>query len=331
MRGTGLIRTQRPAEAMMLLRGAHEMALANNLESVHRRSRTLICFYEQFDDPPVGLALAREGLEYASRTGSLAYGFLMVGNGVVCALRVGDWEWARPLLDEWLANDQGNQAFLELFADRAVLRSLTGQDPQSDIAAAEARLSGIDDSQFESYMDWARAWAGLAAGDLDEATKNAVAAYEATRYFGPLVLPLAARAALWRGDTDAARRLVDELDQAFRGAQAGTMLDVDTLRAGLAALDGRRVDAVAGYREALRGWRQLGCTFDEALAAIDMASLLKPTEREMPEAASLVEDARQALLHMEAKPLVARLEAAVADRPPAPVSEPANSSVPVTA
>src|SRR6185369_14541831 len=90
--------------------------------------------------------------------------------------------------------------------------------------------------------------------------------------------------------------------------------DVETLMAGLAALEGRRADAVTEYREALRGWKQLGCTFDEALAALDMAILLKPTEREMPEAAALIEDARQALLQMDAQPLVARLESATADR-----------------
>ena len=52
---------------------------------------------------------------------------------------------------------------------------------------------------------------------------------------------------------------------------------------------------MAGYREVLRGWKQLGCAFDEALAAIDMATLLEPTEREMPEAAAFIQDARQAL------------------------------------
>ena len=140
MRGSGLFRIHRPAEAMVLLRGAHEMALASGLEAVHRRSRTLLCFYEQFADPVAGLALAREGLDYASRTGSAAYGFLMVGNGAVCALRAGEWGWARQLIEEWLMKDMGGQAFLELFADRAVYRALTGEDPRADIAAAEERL-----------------------------------------------------------------------------------------------------------------------------------------------------------------------------------------------
>ena len=63
-------------------------------------------------------------------------------------------------------------------------------------------------------------------------------------------------------------------------------LDVATLRAGLSALERRRSEAVAGYREALRGWRGLGLAFDEAMAALDMALLLAPTEREMAEAAA---------------------------------------------
>jgi len=55
---------------------------------------------------------------------------------------------------------------------------------------------------------------------------------------------------------------------------------------------------VAGYRDVLRGWRGLGLAFDEAMAALDLALLLAPTERELPEAA--------------ARPLDERLDAATA-------------------
>ena len=61
------------------------------------------------------------------------------------------------------------------------------------------------------------------------------------------------------------------------------------MRAGLAAVEGRRTDAVACYREALRGWRALGLAFDEAMAVLDLAILLAPTEREMAEAPEAIE------------------------------------------
>jgi class 3 adenylate cyclase len=333
MRGAGLFRQQRPYEGMVLLRGAHEMAVANDLETVHRRSRSLLTFYEQFSDPAAGLALAREGLEYASRTGSAAYGFLMVGNGAVCALRVGEWSWARQLVGEWLVADNGGQEFLEFHADQAVFLALTGGDPQPDIAAAYKLLPGIDDRQYTSYVHWAKAWAELASGRFEQVPGEALAAVEATNYFGPLVLPVGARASLWRGDVATAQELIDNLDQAFRGAQAGTMLDIATLRAGVAALEGRRSEAVAGYREALRAWKQLGCVFDEALAVIDLATLLAPTDREMPEAQAEIDAARESLAGMGAKPLLARLDAASGQPVKAvpPVPTPAGEAVSVGA
>ena len=90
---------------MIILRGVHELAVASDLEDVHRRTRTTLSFREQFADPAFGLAVAREGLEFAARIGSSAYGFLMVGNAVSCAIRVGEWSWASDLLAEWLANE----------------------------------------------------------------------------------------------------------------------------------------------------------------------------------------------------------------------------------
>jgi hypothetical protein len=312
-----MFRLNRPTEGLMLLRGGHELAVANDLESVHRRSRTILTFYEQFADPVAGLELAREGFEYAKRTGSSAYAFLMVGNAVSCALRVGDWTWAREIVDEWLNKEITGQFYLEVFADRAVLRALVGEDAGADITAAEQLLPGVDDPQYASYVDWAKAWQALAAGDLAAAQRHFAVSAQRISYFMPISMPMAVRTTLWQSD---------------RTGAAGLMADLETLRAGFAAVDGRRAEAIAGYREALRGWKQLGCAFDEALAALDMATLLKPTEREMPEAASLIEDARQALLKLDAKPLVARLESATADRrSSAPSSEPQASSVPVTA
>jgi uncharacterized membrane-anchored protein len=75
-----------------------------------------------------------------------------------------------------------------------------------------ARLRAtITDPQFESYELLARAWMGLAAGDLTDARAHAERAAAITGYFQPLVLPLAARAALWRGDPQAAEAAVGSL------------------------------------------------------------------------------------------------------------------------
>jgi hypothetical protein len=94
----------------------------------------------------------------------------------------------------------------------------------------------------------------------------------------------------------------------------GLALEADRvcLGAGIAALEGRTVDVLAGYREALRAYRQLGLAFDEALAGIDMAILLGPSEREAADVAAAIATARETLTRLGAAPFLARLEAAVA-------------------
>jgi hypothetical protein len=86
------------------------------------------------------------------------------------------------------------------------------------------------------------------------------------------------------------------------------------LRAGIAALEGRQTEALALYRDALRGWRTTGVVWDETLTGIDMAQLLDPTE---PEVAEIIESTRATLERLGAKPYIERLEAALAASVPA--------------
>ena len=60
----------------------------------------------------------------------------------------------------------------------------------------------------DSYLHWGRAWQAFGSGRLADARREAEAAVAATAYFMPIALPLAARAAQWEGDVDAAREIV---------------------------------------------------------------------------------------------------------------------------
>ena len=313
-RGSSLIASGRPREGLILVRGAHQLALSQDLPDVELPGRVLLTFFEQWGDPAAGMALAREGLEIGRRRGSRVYGFNMVGNGTISAFRVGEWDWSQALLDEWVALDSTAAQKAEFYLDRAILRSMRGEEPDSDIEAAR-RLridGGITDPQWESYELWARAWAAFAAGDMTATRDHAVRATDVTGYFGALCLPLGARAALWEGNPDDARAVVARLEAAgFAGA--ALEIDLGVLHAGLAALDGRGADAVAGYREALRSSRQLGLAFDEAAAAVDMATLLRPPEREAPDVVAAIAAARETLTRLGAKPFLDRLDRAMPD------------------
>jgi hypothetical protein len=177
----------------------------------------------------------------------------------------------------------------------------------------------MTDSQFEAYEHWARAWAALAAGAYADARDEAARATRIAKYFYPVLAPLAARAALWAGDADGAQATLDALMQSgYRGM--AVELDMATIRAGIAALEGRGPEALAAYRDVLKGWRQAGLAFDEALAVTDMATLLPPNERSA-EVQTAVDWARATLERLGAMPILERLgHTAEAVQPPTPES-----------
>jgi class 3 adenylate cyclase len=320
-RGTLLTTLDRPREGMVLLRGGHAMALAHGYRDREMSARTLLTFFNQWDDAADGLKLAREGFDIARQIGSQGYGWSMVGNGVVLAIRVGEWDWAAAVLDEWIpvamSGDETPAQISEFYVDRAILTSLRGGDPQTDLELTTASRAGITDPQYESYDAWARAWAAFSAGRFDDARREGLHAAERTSYFYPLTVPLAARAALWATDPTAAREALDGLDRTMFRGQA-LALDKASIEAGIAAVEGRTAEALTLYRDALRGWRALNLAWDEALIVVDMATFLGPDE---PEVRTAAEWARATLARLGARPYLERLESALAGTVPRPTVE----------
>jgi len=76
--------------------------MANDLEAVHRGTRTVLTFYEQFADPAAG-RLTVKGWMIANRLGSGSYGFYGRQRRFVCH-RVGDGR-GHPPARRMLANE----------------------------------------------------------------------------------------------------------------------------------------------------------------------------------------------------------------------------------
>jgi len=309
-RGSGLVKVDRVREGLVEIRGGHQLALELGLFDEEWRARVLLTFWEQWNDPAAGLALAREGEAIAKRRGSRQYKLGMIGNGMVCAVRFGDWEWAETELADGIGPDSPWAIDAELLADRAMLRSLRGEDVTADLEGAAAARAGITDPQYEAYDIWARAWRSLADGDFGATIQQSEDAARKAGFFRAMTWPLAARAAIWAGDLDEAHRFRDLLDST---RLRGMALDHDRLavRAGVAALEGRTVDAADLYREALRGFKAQGVAFDHALVALDAAQLLAPGDRDQ-ELAAAIETAAATFARLGAVPFAERLATALA-------------------
>jgi tetratricopeptide (TPR) repeat protein len=154
----------------------------------------------------------------------------------------------------------------------------------------------------------AAAFEAFAEGRLTEAREAWGRVAETSLANLPDAMGGRARAALWLSDLAEARADLAALDDS---GVHGPALETgrSTIRAGIAALEGRSADALAIYRNALREWRDLGLVWDEALCGLDMAILLDPAD---PEVQAAADAAREILVGLEAAPFLARLDDAMA-------------------
>ena len=155
--------------------------------------------------------------------------------------------------------------------DRLSTRGRPGQEAswlERYFGASDAKLfrEGIPDVRF---------WFAFGAGRLSDAYDAAMEYGRVRPVEASYVYFYAAICALWERDGERTAAALAALDAT---GVHGRVVDMDrrTIRAGLAALEGRAGDALSAFREALAGWRDLGSPWREALTAITMATLLEP-------------------------------------------------------
>jgi class 3 adenylate cyclase/tetratricopeptide (TPR) repeat protein len=265
----------------------------------------------EFDPAATREALA-EGLAIARRMGLRfwAFGFA-VGIGYT-DFRLGDWDRSVAVLAEALADGPAPEDRIQLLANAVLVPAWRGEDVAGIVAELEHLLGANADPTLAGNLHDARGAAAVAAGRLREGQIECrLAAAANTSVNGTESRLLAAHVAFWGGDLPGAAAELAALDASGYRTPVVEARRV-TMRAGLAAGEGRRTEALGLYRDALRRWRDVGLVVDEALTVIDMATLLGPTE---PEVSAAAEGAREILARLGATPFLARLDAAMEGRP----------------
>jgi len=169
-------------------------------------------------------------------------------------------------------------------------------------------LTGASPPTRSSRARLAVADRALARGRFAEATAAYRRAALHVAENAPIGHAMASRASLEGRDAVAAASVLAALEAT--GAH-GPAIDARraSIRAGLAALDGRPADALALYADASHRFRDVGLPVDEALSAIEMATLLDPA---LPEVRAAADAARWILVRQRARPFLDRLDAAMA-------------------
>jgi hypothetical protein len=316
-KGSALASVGRPREGLGTIETGRHLAESIGLTYTILRATLNSTGIAEATDPVAGLAAARRGLDLATRLGLASFLTPFRETVAFMSIRTGEWDEGIAVLREALESvaDDERVHLVGMLAHFGILR---GEPGATDLGEIERLLEGELDNVTRGHLPAAQLMVALAEGrpDLAKAAADRLQALSA-ELNDPYVSQIVARTALWAGDAGlAADALADHRALESRG-RAIDAFDA-TIVAGLAALAGRPDEARATYRTALRAWRDLGLVYEEALTAIDMATLLDPSD---PEVRAAGRAAREILARLGAKPLLARLEAALArSGPREPVS-----------
>jgi len=301
-KGVALGARGRTREAIGVIDAGQRLAEAHGLSRTVLRALSNRANYES--DPSASLEIARSALALARRLGRRRSAAIAFTNAVESALRRGEWAWIMSEADTLLGDEFDPVDRVQILGARLQVHAFRGEATSEEASEIERVLAGRTDLQSIGSLHELRALTAIAAGRDGAARTSFAHLAEIDRLNAPYAWPLSGRAALWSRDAGGVSAALTGLDAT--GMHRPTLeASRMTLRAGLAALDGRTADALALYREALHTWRDLGLIWDEALGAIDMTTALDLSE---PEVQAAAEAAREILVRLGARPFIDRLD-----------------------
>jgi len=304
-RAWAVTRAGRPREALVLLRGTVQFCDEHGFLNARMRSGMNLSAWETVDDPRRAMMDAAAGLEIARRRRVAGWSGALAGNWAEGAFEVGEWDAILALADELdaeglLPADESANIFVSVYLVRAY------RGGADEAAAALQRVFGplLDDFQVARGYHDTFAHLRFIAGDYESMRRHALEIVAGGAMYAYDALP-GARASLWLRDPAGLRDALGDRVLGRATASEGRATDhrLATLRAGLAALEGRVDEARAGYLGAEAGLRDLGVRFELGLACLEHATFL-PDD---PTAAAAAEEARAIFTDLGAVTLLARL------------------------
>ncbi|MFL5675942.1 MAG: ATP-binding protein, partial [Chloroflexota bacterium] len=302
-KGTALAEIGRVLEGRGAIQAGIDIAERLGWPAIALRGRVNLSYILALRDPRRAVATAKAGFDDAQRLGVRALQATLHQNAADSAIRVGEWDWAIEVVEPLLATELELEDRSALATVMLTIRALRGEATDAELSAHERELEGTSDRQIGVTLRTPRIQADAASGRWDDIERRCLELVSLDRIGGTAHLFLAGRVAVWRHDADAVRRQIERHEGLRVHGQAISVERV-TMRAALAALEGRTADALAGYREALDGWRELGLAWDEAMTGLEMASVL---DRSDPEVDAAVRRSIEVFERLRARPFLERL------------------------
>jgi class 3 adenylate cyclase/tetratricopeptide (TPR) repeat protein len=267
------------------------------------------------DNPAQSLSVQRDAIDLARRHGRRAIEQLLVGNASEDARRTGDWAWAERELEQLLDADVDPETSVMARCGIQYYRLFQGAGDQQALVDIAREVAALQDWDLQASIEDIAATAAYLAGDWPDAARKFAVAADRSALNLPYILPKAGRAAVLAGDAATAAAVLERVRRhGARGRAVGT--DQAVIAAGLRALEGDPAGALTGYRAAMAMYRDLGLAWDEAVLGLEAALVLGADD---PEVAAWAERSRVILTGLQATPMLALLDRAVAPAAGAPL------------
>ena len=322
LRGNALWSTGRRREAYGAANVALEVAVEHGFSDLQLRIRGNLANALTESDARASFDSWRELHSLARKLGQRGQLIRGIGNFGYSAFLAGEWDAGLSEMDAFLAEDlPANSRFL-ILNNAAIIRANRGEGISAELAEM-AGLGAEMSGNWLAFITDPTANAALAAGDLRKARDSFFDIAEADPGVGMEYFYRAVRAALWRHDLSDVKAVVARYEET---GDFGPVADARraTMNGGIAALEGRPAEALAHYRDAMRGWRATHVVWDEALTGLDMAEFLDLTQ---PEVAAAIASTREILERLGARPYLERLDAAAARHVPKAATTSAQTGV----
>jgi class 3 adenylate cyclase/tetratricopeptide (TPR) repeat protein len=311
-KGSALATAGRAREGCAIALGGVEIARTRGFSPTELRGRVNLASLLAIEDPRQAFEVGRAGIELAARLGLRTRQRSLLVNVVWMAYAMGEWDWGLRVADEVAERDPDDpmQAtslhvvapilFARGIAGAAELERALGRfagaggsdlNTQSNVLGLQAQLDVVEGRFSDAYERWRR------AADMDPF--NRIGA-----------LWDAAKAVLWLRDR---RRAAETVEAFVTDGTHGRFVDAlaVALGAGVAALEGRRDEALSGISHAVDEVRALGTRF--IVADIEMCSAVALGQDD-PATPALADDARSILGSLGAVRWLERFDAALGDR-----------------
>jgi tetratricopeptide (TPR) repeat protein len=290
--------------------------------STELRARSNLSSTLWSSDPRRAIEMQAANYELACRVGNRQMANWIIQSLVAGTwLNGGDWDAVLAAADEALATVRDVSEEASILSAMCLIRVARGEPTDDALQTLESAAEQLSDPLNPAQVHALKADRALVRGDNLTAFGEFMAAAE-FRGLASIYQTEAARSALWSRDPDLVGQVLAQLDGSPDADRAATLAVRVATRAGLAALEGRRQEALAGYRDAFERHATIGYDFARARVELD-AILLLGTDA--PELRAAADHARAVFERLRARPyldwLVAATGALVARGATAPAHE----------